>query len=359
MKLTTKNSIKNHIRLEHGGKFSISSPNSILIDFSTNVNPLGISPKLSKYLKKNLDKISDYPDVNSTKLLEELENHLKISKNNIIIGNGAIEIIYNFCNAFLSKKKILIPSPTFGEYEIATNLIESKQEFFKTLDLSVDYKKFLKRIPTNGCVFICNPNNPTGTILSKNQMLEIIKYAKNKSSLVFVDECFIELVPNGDESIISYAKKFDNLLVLRSFTKSFGLAGIRVGYAVSSKPIIDILKKLQIPWSVNSVAQNAALISLKDKTFLKKTNSLIKNEIKFLEKSINKIPNFSCQKSTTNFILIKTNINSTLLQKKLVEKKILVRDCKNFRGLDDHFIRIAVKTHKDNVKLVSILENLK
>ena len=359
MKLSTKNSIKNHIPIEHGGKFSFSSSNSILIDFSTNVNPLGISPKLSKFFKRNLDKISDYPDVNSTKLLEELQNHLKIPKKNILIGNGAIEIIYNFCSTFLSKKKVLISIPTFGEYEIATNLSESKQEFFETLDLSKDYKNFIKKIPSNGCIFICNPNNPTGTIVPKKQMLEIIKYAKNKSSLVFVDECFIELVPNGDESIIKYTKKFDNLLVLRSFTKSFGLAGIRVGYAVSSKQIIDILKKLQIPWSVNAIAQDAALISLKDKTFLKKTNSLIKNEIKFLEKSINKLPYLSCQKTSTNFILIKTNINSTLLQKKLLEKKILVRDCKNFRGLDNRFIRIAVKTHKENLKLISTLENLR
>ena len=122
------------------------------------------------------------------------------------------------------------------------------------------------RIWRNGCVFVCNPNNPTGTILSKKQLTKIISSAKRKSCLVFVDECFIELVPQSNQSVLNLVKRYDNLFVLRSLTKSFGLAGIRIGYAGSSKQIIDILQKIKIPWSVNALAQEAGIIAIKNKS---------------------------------------------------------------------------------------------
>ena len=215
---------------------------------------------------------------------------------------------------------------------------------------------FISQIPRNGCVFLCNPNNPTGKLLSKEQLNLIIKKAKKLSSIVFVDECFIELVPESDESVISYVKKYDNLFVLRSLTKSFGLPGIRIGYAAASKQMIEILQKIKIPWSVNSLAQNAANVALKNKSHLTKSKLVIKKELKYLKNKIAQLDGFECHDSSTNFILIKTKYDSTKLQKKLLKKNILIRDCKNFRGLNNHYIRIAVKSHKDNLKLVRALE---
>jgi threonine-phosphate decarboxylase len=188
--------------------------------------------------------------------------------------------------------------------------------------------------------------------------LHIVKTAKKLSSIVFVDECFIEMVPESNNTVISYVKEYDNLFVLRSLTKSFGLPGLRIGYAASSKQIIKILQKIKIPWSVNSLAQDAANIALKNKSHLKKSNSVIKKELNYLISTISKLDGFDCYESSTNFILIKTKHNSTKLQQKLLKHKILVRDCKNFRGLDDHHIRIAVKSHKDNMKLVRALEKI-
>ena len=359
MKISPKLSIIRHKPTLHGGKKSIKSLKDLgTIDFSSNINPLGIPLSVTKQLKRNLKDIRNYPDTCSLDLKSSLSKYTHLPKNNLIVGNGAIELIYNFCFAFLSKKtRVLISIPTFQEYEIAAKLYNSPVSFFKTFDLSKDVKLFLSKIPKNGCVFLCNPNNPTGSLLSKKQLLMIIKTAEKKSSYVFVDECFIELVDGFNESIISYVKKYENLFVLRSLTKSFGFPGLRIGYAASNKNIINILEKIKIPWSVNILAQSAAQIAIKNKTHLTESKSLIKKERDYLIKNLSKLTGFECHDSLANFILIKTKFDSTKLQKKLLKHKILIRDCKNFRGLDNHFFRIAVKSHKENVTLIKAMEN--
>ena len=357
MRIRTKSSIIRHVPVIHGGRNSIKNSNPNIIDFSSNITPIGIPLSIKTNLKKNLDDIQNYPDFRSLELISSLKKYTCLQKSNLLVGNGAIEIIYNFCFAFLSKKtKVLIPIPTFQEYETAAKLYNCKISYFKTMNLSENIDSFISQIPRNGCVFICNPNNPTGKLLSKRQLLLIIKTAKKLSSIVFVDECFIELVPESNESVISYVKKYDNLFVLRSLTKSFGLPGIRIGYAAASKQMIEILQKIKIPWSVNFLAQNAANIALKNESHLTKSKLVIKKESIYLKNEIAKLDGFKCHDSSTNFILIKTKYNSTKLQQKLLKHKILIRDCKNFRGLNNHYIRIAIKSHKDNLKLVRALE---
>ena len=187
-------------------------------------------------------------------------------------------------------------------------------------------------------------------------MVKIIAAAKKKSTIVFVDETFIELVPGTDESVIKQIKNFENLFILRSFTKSFGLAGLRIGYGIGNKEMVNVLQKLKIPWNVSNIAQNAASAAICYHPFLEKSRALIENENQFLKKSISKIKNFSCYNSSTNFILLNTKIKSKTLQKKLLRKNILIRDCSTFRGLNENYIRIAVKKRKDNLKLIKALE---
>ena len=357
MKFDLEKNISNHVPVKHGGLESIEGPKKGIIDFSSNVNPLGCTTLVKKIIKKSVNAISVYPDPNSSELRNHLEWYTGIPKQQIVVGNGATEIIYNFCKAFFHKKKqILLQIPTFGEYEAASKLCDTRISFFKSMNLNNQISEFIKRIPKRGCIFICNPNNPTGSLISKENMMKIITAAKNKSTLVFVDECFIELVPDHDESVKDYVKKFDNLFVLRSLTKSFGLAGIRIGYGLASKMIINVMQKIMMPWNVSGLAQKAAGAALCHKFHLDKTRKLIKKESKFIRNSLSKMDNFSCYNSYTNFVLIKSKINSKRLQKKLLEKKILVRDCSNFRGLDNKFIRVAVRTHTENVKLVKALE---
>ena len=360
MIINTKSSIRRHSPVIHGGKIPSKNSDQKIIDFSSNITPLGIPSSVKSIIKKNFDKIGFYPAHNSEQITLNLEKYTHLPKSNIIVGNGAIEILYNFCYAFLSKTtKVLIHIPTFQEYETAVKLNDCKISYFKSINLSKDLDSFILQIPKNGCIFLCNPNNPTGELLTKKELLSIIIKAKKLKTLVFIDECFIELVPDYNESVISYVKKYDNLFILRSLTKSFGLPGIRIGYACGSKEIIKILQKIKIPWSVNSIAQDAANEVIKNKSHITKSNFIIKKELKYLNKLISSIDGFECIPSSTNFILIKTKYNSTYLQKKLLKNKILIRDCKNFRGLNEHYFRIAVKSHRDNVKLVAALESIK
>jgi len=283
VKIHPNKSVQSHIPASHGGKYGTKNPNPQMIDFSSNVNPLGCHPGVKRYLKKQLDLISEYPDPNSSDLRVNLAWFTGVRKKQIVVGNGATEIIYNFCKTFLNKKtNVLIPIPTFSEYEVSAKLCECKISFFKTMNLSKNLQKFIMKIPRNGCIFICNPNNPTGVLIKKKEMLKIISAAKKKSSLVFIDETFIELVPESNESLIKYIKNYENLFILRSLTKSFGLAGIRIGYGVSNSQIIDPLQKIKIPWNVSYMAQRAASAAICYQPFLEKTCKLIKKEKDFI-----------------------------------------------------------------------------
>lgn len=356
VKLNTNPRVREHKPSSHGGINSIKSKKNGILDYSSNINPLGCHPGVKKYLKKQMDLLSIYPDSDSTDLKKNLEWYTKISEKLIVVGNGATEIIYNFCKAFLNKKTpVLIPIPTFSEYEAAAKLQNCKISFFKTMNLNENFDEFLSKIPKKGCVFVCNPNNPTGVLLSKQKIKKIIQIASKKSTLVFVDECFIEL-SDPKQSVIKEIRKFENLFVLRSLTKSFGLAGIRIGYGLGNKKLVTILNNIKIPWNVSGIAQKAASAALCYNNYLDKSSRIILKEKINLKNSISKINGFTCFNSDTNFILIKTKTKSNILQKKLLRKKILIRDCNSFRGLDNNYIRIAVKTSKENKKLIKALE---
>ena len=209
MKIRTKSSIRRHIPVIHGGKISVKNSDHNIIDFSSNITPLGIPNSAKLIIKKNLDKVQFYPDPKSENVISSLEKYTHLSKSNIIVGNGAIEILYNFCFAFLSKTtKVLIHVPTFEEYEAAVKLSNCKISYFKSLNLSTNIDSFISQIPKSGCIFLCNPNNPTGELLSKKELLSIIIVAKKLKTIVFIDECFIELVPKSNESVMSYVKKY-------------------------------------------------------------------------------------------------------------------------------------------------------
>ena len=351
--------ISSHKPVAHGGLYSISNPRLGILDFSSNINPLGPSPMVLRTIKNKLNTLQIYPDSESLKLRKNLQSYTKIPLSQIVVGNGATEIIYNFCKAFLSEKTpVLIPVPTFGEYEVAAKLAGAKVGFYKTMDLKKNIDDFISKLPNNGCIFICNPNNPTGFLLSKNYLKKIIIAANKKNTLVFLDECFIELVPDYNESIITLAKKYDNLFILRSLTKSFGLAGIRIGYGIGTKKLVSILNQIKIPWNVSGLAQYAASAAISNPNYLDKAKKIIRTELNYLKNNISKLENFYCYDSVTNFILIKSKLNSSKLQQKLLKKKILIRDCSNFRGLNNYYIRIAVKTRKENQRLVHALGEL-
>ena len=351
--------ISQHSPVTHGGIFSIPGLAAGVIDFSSSINPAGILPSAKRTIRDNLDLLEIYPDSESESVKKSLEQYTGMPTSQIIVGNGATEILYNFCNAFLSASTpVLIPAPTFGEYEAAARLAGAEPSFFKTMNLACDIAAFLSKIPKNGCVFMCNPNNPTGTLIPKKHVKKIIVQSKENHTLLVVDECFIELVPENDESVMPLVDMYDGLFILRSLTKSFALAGMRLGYGVGSARLISVLNKIKIPWNVSGIAQKAATAVLSDPSYLDRSRDMIKSETAFLKRHISILDGFECHDTSTNFMLIKADVDSTTLQKKLLRRNILVRDCKSFRGLDGNHIRIAIRTRRENRMLVEALKTL-
>ncbi len=367
--------ITQHTPAKHGGKLAIDPNNhKFLIDFSSNTTPLRAPLALKK---DNINyNISEYPDPASRKFITELSKYIHMKRSNIIAANGAIEIIYNVSFAFAQKGQILIPSPTFQEYETAIRLHHGNKRIihFESMDMASDIDEFIKKITTTqndnytGMIFVCNPNNPTGRLLPRKHMKSILDAAatitskpKKRKCHVIVDECFIELCSNPLASVLSFVPKYEHLIVVRSMTKSFGLAGIRLGYAIASDDVIDILYRVKVPWSVNNVASTIGAMALQNaKETLAKTRQFIHKESTYMQNRLADIDGIEYYHTDANFILLRTQIDSSTLQAKLIEKyRILVRDCSDFRGIhDNNHIRVAIKRHKDNVALLDALEDI-
>lgn len=363
-----------------------------IIDFSANINPLGPSPKVIKVLKENLDKIARYPDPEAIKLRKELSEYLKVNPENIIAGNGAVELIHLICRA-LRPKKALIVVPTFSEYEFVLKSVGCKTEFFplKSRDnFRLDIEELLRNMKKidlprpyegRGLLFLCNPSNPTGQLISKVNMLRIVDNARKRRVFVVVDEVFIDFVENEKErTLIQEAVKRNNLFVIRSLTKFFALPGIRIGHGIGNKRLLEKLKTHQEHWSVNALAQIAGIAALRDREYIKKTKGLISEEREFLYHRLSKIKGLKPYPSVTNFILCQLTGRKHLsalisgiytpaayytkksasksLQKKLIQKNILIRDCSSFRSLSNRYIRIAIRTRKENLRLISSLSKI-
>ncbi len=331
-----------------------------IIDFSSSVTPVGPSPKALEALKNSLNQISTYPDSNSTVLRSALANHYgKISKENIIIGNGSTELIYLFAEAFTQKGDIiLLPAPSFSEYEAAVKKAGATPKHV-TLDSSFHFvpENFIQAMTNKvKAVFLCNPNNPTSVLTTQEDLVTIVKAASAKNILVFLDEDFLEFIDDDEKySLIGQIKQFSNLFILRSFTKLYGLTGLRVGYGISCADIIHALSNLKIPWNVNCLGQAAAVAALDDKVHLANTLELIRVEKAYLLKELSYFPSLKIFPPDANFLLIdirKSGFTSSQFKAKMLNYGLLVRDCSSFAGLDEYFIRVAVKTHFENEKLL-------
>ncbi len=327
----------------HGG-----STNNALIDFSASINPFGAPKKVYKVIKDNLHLITKYPDPNANALRDAISNYLSINKDNIIIGNGSNEIIHLFADIFISEgDKVLIPEPTFYEYEFASDKNSAMIEF---VDLTLDSIN----LKDTKVLFLCNPNNPTGLLYNTSLMKKIIDEAYNNATLVMIDECFIEFIDKPSEhSLVDYVKEYDNLIILRSFTKAFGLAGLRIGYAIASKEIARIMNKSKVTWNTNALAQIVAIEALNDLEHIENSRKNIKREKLYLTDKIEKL-GYYVYNSDVNFFLIRCN-DSIALKNKLLKYNILVRDCSNFTNMSNDHIRISVRKRSDNRRLIKAL----
>ena len=355
---------------EHGGNIyrlaeELNAQERTILDFSTINNPLRVSKKIKAEIRKNLKYLHNYPDPDAKRLRKRLAQYHGIEMETILCGNGSTELIYLITRT-LRPQRVLVPAPTFSEYERAVSIVGSKEQRAQIehvilkgehgFKISPDeiiavLQKGVRSKPSFDMVFLCNPNNPTGMLLKKDAVHKIADAAKEMKCYLLVDEACIDFCE--DESVIKDVERNPYLIVLRSLSGFYALAGLRIGYGVFPLHIVPRMKEQREPWTVNSLSQRAAVIALKDKVFRKESLQIITEEKKFLEKSFQKI-GIEFVKSDAHFYLVKID-NAYEICQQLRLKGILVRNCDNVQGLDSSYIRIAVKSHKENAILIKEL----
>ncbi|MBU4222590.1 MAG: threonine-phosphate decarboxylase CobD [Euryarchaeota archaeon] len=334
-----------------------------LIDFSVNLNPLG-PPKLSRPLASGLKNIGNYPDNRYPGFRKAAAASLHVKPENIIPGNGSSELIRLFAEAVIEPgDMVIIPFPTFSEYEFQCRLFGASIESVDYTEITgkTDKSTDITNIKPDGCkaVFLCNPNNPTGRLIRKEDVLKLAEKCARSETFLFVDEAFIEL-SDPKESIAEFAASNDFVVVLRSLTKTFAVPGLRIGFAVASSDFANILNNIRVPWSLNSAALEVGEHLLKGhKAYIKRTLDLIEKERKWLSSSLSAIRGLRPYQSDTNFILVDIRdffIGPSELTEMMLKQGIIIRDCASF-GLKDH-IRVAVRKRQENRKLIKALSNV-
>jgi threonine-phosphate decarboxylase len=340
----------------HGGVYSVN-PKLVTVDCSSNINPLGTPKKAITVIQKKAKLLAPmYPDPECRDLKASLSRYLRINPEWISVGNGALEIIYWFAQAF-AKNRVVIPAPTFCEYELASQKAKADVTLVMRHDFELEADEVIEKAKGADALFLCNPNNPTG-ILATKQITKIMERVDYRTKIL-VDECFIELVDDPDSNtMMKKIEQFDNVVILRSLTKSFGLAGLRIGYSICNPALAGKLSANKIPWNVNGLAQAAGVASLADKKHLSKARAIIRKERRFLYDKISKLKLFRPSRSDANYFLVHLRNKSSIeFRNELLRKTgVLVRDCSTFTGMGSDHIRVAIKTHKENLQLLRALE---
>ncbi len=367
-----RESIKNLTPYFHGGNvWEISEKYNIpvdqLIDFSISTNPLG-APKTSiENIRQNLNLIQHYPDPDHKWLLKAFANSADVEPDNVIVGNGSTELIYLFTEVFLeSGYEAVIPVPSFSEYKAAIerfggNIVFINCDSAKNFQLNIEeLEKTISK--KTRILFLCNPNSPTGCLYEKNDILRIIKLAAEENVMVFLDEDYIDFVDDSKRySMVEYVRDYDNLFVLRSLTKFFCLAGVRIGFGIGSPDLVKILKNVRMPWSVNSLAMFCAVDAVKDEDFIKRSRLLLSSSKRQMQEMFKDIPWLKVYPSETNFLLIeitREDLTSTQLREGLAKRGLLIRDCKDFDGLNNKFFRVTVRRPEENKKLIEQIKSV-
>ena len=336
-------------KFEHGGQiYNADGTTGDFLDFSANINPLGVSEKIRTAIIENLDGIKNYPDPNATELKAAISQRYKVPAENLVLVNGAAEFFYLYLNV-TRPHKILIPVPSFSEYERAARAINAEVEYIFTraeenfqLDAAQDFSADL--------IILGRPNNPTGNLIS----IDAIKKISNATKIL-VDESFIDFLNvESAKNLVS-----EKISVVQSLTKIFAIPGLRLGFAVVEKNLAEKLNAAKDVWNVNFLAQKAGVAALSDEKFLADTRNWLKSEKKFFTDELKKIHGVEIFNPTVNFVLLKfeTAEIARLTLEKLRQEKILLRSCENFVGLDGRYLRSAIRSRTENLKLLEVLAN--
>lgn len=336
-----------------------------VLDYSANINPLPLPQGMREYVAANLDALTRYPDREYFKLRSALSHFTGYDPEWIMVGNGATELIYLAARAF-GPAKVLIPAPSFADFTRAFKTQGSTVDFFslqEQAEFKLNVGSFIAGMSKGyEAIVLCNPNNPTGQLLTKRELLEIVTEAKRQGITVILDETFIEFVDDPTQaSMLGDLARFSNLVILRAFTKFFGVPGLRLGYCLGKPELLQKLRILQEPWTVNALASLLGPWLLQQEGYLAQTRLWITNERPFFLARLREIKELKVYEGQANFVLcqlVTEYWNVQGLQKSLEEQGIMIRDAGSFPNLEGKFFRLAIKDHVSNLRVVGELAEL-
>ena len=328
------------------------------VKLASNENALGPSPKALAAIRKNLSRIHRYPEGGCFYLREKLAKFLKVSPEELVFGNGSDELLVFAARAFVDAgDEVIIADPTFLIYEIATQVENGTVVKVPMKDFYYDLDAMRRKVgPRTKLIFIANPDNPVGTYVNEKRLQAFLK-AVPKEVIVVLDEAYYEFAKTKKDypDSLKWRTSFPNLIVTRTFSKAYGLSGLRVGYAVAQAPVAKLLNKVREPFNVNSVAQAAAVAALDDKKHLDRTLRLVSEGRQVLTRELEGL-GFECVDTVTNFVLADVKQDAGKLYEALLRRGVIVRPMTAW-GLNT-FIRVTVGKPDENKKFIRALKEI-
>lgn len=337
-----------------------------IVKFGANVNPLGLSENVKKQLASHLNILSSYPDRDYTTLRNTISEYCNVPAEFILPGNGSSELIALLIQE-RNPKHTLILGPTYSEYSRELSFSGSTQEYYHLREkdnfvLNVDDLCHTLEGKYDFLI-ICNPNNPTSSAITRENLRKLLTFCAEKNIFVMIDETYVEFAPDISEiTSVTLTKEFTNLMVLRGVSKFYAAPGMRLGYGITGN--LDFLKKMkekQVPWSLNSLGALAGELMLQDKDYIHRTRELILSERTRLLQALEEIPTYKTYPAYANFILLKIqkpDLTSYDVFDTCIRQGLMIRDCSSFECLDGEYIRFCIMNPEDNTRLLNILASL-
>lgn len=327
-----------------------------IIKLASNENALGPSPRAVRAIRQAAKRMHLYPDGGCFYLRRKLAERLQVDMNQVLIANGSNEAIELLAHVFLGPGlNIVMSEGAFIIYKLVAAMMQSDTIVAPMRNYTHDLEAMLRAItPQTRLVFIANPNNPTGTMVGQAEIDAFMERVPPHVVVVF-DEAYVELLkPERQPDVLQYVRAGRHVFVLRTFSKTYGLAGLRVGYAIAPSEGIELLHRVRQPFNVNAMAQVAALAALDDDAFVRRTRAMVRRGLRYLERAFTKM-GLDYVPSVTNFILVKVGRGREVFQK-LMERKVIVRPMDGY-GMPDH-IRVTVGRQEENERLVAALKDV-
>lgn len=340
------------------------------LDYSVNINPLGMPPRACAAAKHGVDQSTAYPDWKVEKLRDAVVSFLNrkfapVASEWITFGNGAADLIYRLMQV-LRPQQVVVAAPAFAEYSVAAERVGAQvvpvylpetDDFSFTPAVEAGFIRAIEAAPSGSAVFLCNPNNPDGNVISAEVLQRIAAVCEARNSWLIVDECFLPFLHSEiNYSMVPSLRAFEHLVILRAFTKIYGMPGLRLGYMLTAAQVLtDAVRATMTPWEINLPAQLAGVAALEESEFVEKTRALIRAERAFLVQALPTLPYVEkvyVPVSDANFILFRTAKGAPDLKGRLLERSVLIRACGNYEGLDERYYRICVRTHEENLELI-------